>query len=428
MRRNAKSLLAGTAVLTLAMAAGACTAEDEPLGDAMGEWEVETPERVVYDDSKLPIGDLGDDPSMAMVPFTITGQDTGEPGIVYAAALAGYYIMRTQWDEEGYHYEYDPETGEWEEKDNIHRKCGATFTQAWLYRLTGREDFKWSTFRALEYLLSRGGEQDDGSFKLRDLGATALVTLSLTTYSKLAETTEFDETIAGTGKYILDRVNDDGSFSEGSPLIWAQCHQALWRLYDYTGDEAYVLALEKVARYFYDNRDDKEVIDFPYLYGLWANEPLTDLYMERPADWISELVLEVGDDVASKQYTPANNDNEVWMGGYLPNSGEGEPNWNSTLKLEAVIDAWRMADFVGDEERAETFRKSSIVGAEFLIRMMHRTGETDDFVDPLLPIGGIPLSPTRPSVRVDVPHHGANAILKVAEYMQLEDYPGGPLP
>ncbi|MEM6994062.1 MAG: hypothetical protein AAF721_26350 [Myxococcota bacterium] len=428
MRSFARLRLAPLMV-TLALGATACS-EDLPSGEDSGEgdWDVETPERFVYDDSKMPIGDLGADPSMATVPFTVVGEDSGEGGIVYSAALAGYYIMRTQWDEEGYHYQLDPVTGEWEEKDNIHRKCGATFTQAWLYRLTGREDFKWSTFRALEYLLGRGAEQDDGSFKLRDLGATALVTLSLTTYSKLAQTTEFDETIAGTGKYILDRITEEGSFTEGSPLVWAQCHQALWRLYDYTGDEAYVLALEKVGKYFSDNQDDPEVIDFPYLYGLWANEPLTDLYLERPADWISELVLTVGDDVASKQYTPENNDNEVWMGGYFPNSGSGSPNWNSTLKLEAVIDAWRMADAVGDEERAEKFRKSSLIGADFLQRMMHRKGETDDFADPALAIGGIPFSPTDPTVRVDVPHHGANAILKVAEYMDLEDYPGGPLP
>ena len=419
-----------SSLLCLALASTGCKEEGFPSGEDSGEgdWEVETPERFVYDDTKMPIGDLGDDPSMATVPFAVVGEDSGEGGIVYSAALAGYYIMRTQWEDEGYHYQYDPMTGEWEESDNLHRKCGATFTQAWLYRFTQRDDFRWSTYRALEYLLSRGSEQSDGSFKLRDLGATALITLSLTTYSKLAQTTEFDDIIAGTGKYILDRVQDDGSFSEGNPLIWAQCHQALWRLYDYTGDVAYVEALELVGRYFYDNREDEEVIQFPYLYGLWANEPLTDLYLERPQDWISELVLWVGDDVASKQYTPNNTDNGAWMGGYFPNSGSGSPNWNSTLKLEAVIDAWRMADAVGDDERAAKFRKSSLIGAAFLQGMMHRKGETDDFADPALPIGGIPFSPTDPTVRVDVPHHGANAILKVAEYMDLEDYPGGPLP
>lgn len=420
MQLRLPSRCRAAAAAMIALAATACT--EKPLVD--GEWDVATPERFVYDDTKLPRGDLGADPSMATVPFAVIGKDSGEQGIVYAAALAGYYIMRTQWDAEGYHYEYDPVTGDWEEKDNIHRKCGATFTQAWLYRITARDDFKWSTFRALEYLVGQGAEQADGSFKLRDLGATALITLSLTTYSKLAQTTEFDEIINGTGKYILDRITDEGSFTAGSPLVWAQAHQALWRLYDYTDDERYVLALEKVGKYFYDNRDNDEVIDFPYLYGLWANEPLTDLYLERPQDWIAELVLTTGDDVASKQYTPANTDNEAWVGGYFPNSGSGEPNWNSTLKLEATVDAWRMADHVGDEERAEVFRKSALLGAAFLQRMMHRIGETDHFVDPELPIGGIPFSPTNPGVRVDVPHHGANAILKVAEYMDLEDFPG----
>lgn len=59
--------------------------------------------------------------------------------------------------------------------------------------------------------------------------------------------------------------------------------------------------------------------------------------------------------------------------------------------------------------------------------MQFRTGETTQFADPILPIGGIPKSPTDPVIRVDVPHHAANAILKVAEYMDLEDFPGSPL-
>jgi hypothetical protein len=399
--------------------------EDMPPVDE--GWEVEDPPRYVYDDTRAPFAVIPEDPAEwneHPVPFQQTGIDDGEGGIVYSAALAGYWLMRTQDEELGYHYEYDPVAGTWMESDNLHRKCGATFTQVWLYRFTRRPEFAMSTRAALEYMLTRSAPQEDGTLKLRDLGATSLVLLSFTEYARLMPTTEYDEQIDQLGAYLMARVLPDGSFSEGSPLQWAQAHQALWRLYNYTGDVAYLDTLERVARYFYDNRDDPEVIDFAYLYGLWANEPLTEMYRVRPLDWVAEFVLEVGDEVAAAQYVPGDDVDENWIGGYKPNSGSGEPGWNATLKLEAVIDAYRMAATVQDTERMEYFRKSAIIGADFLMRMQHRVGETSGFAEGDFVVGGTPYYPSDPKVRLDVPHHMANAILKVAEYLDLEDYPG----
>jgi hypothetical protein len=354
-------------------------------------WDVDTPPRHVYDDGRPPFVEVPDDEAeqdAAPVPFAQMGGDDRGEGIVYTAALAGYYLMRIQDDEIGYHYQYDPVAGAFEEDDNIHRKSGATFTQVWLYRFTGRPEFRMSARRAIEYLLSRASWQDDGTLRL------------------------------------ISRVQEDGSFSEGTPLQWAQSHQALWRIHRHTGDERYLDALVATARYFYDHRDDEEIIGPYYLYGLWANEPLTDLYELRPEEWISDLVFAVGDQVIDRQYTPADSVDDDWVGGYLPNDGDGEPNWNSTLKLEAVIDAYRMAEAVGDEARAERYRKSALIGTAFLQRLQHRVGDGADFADEAFAVGGTPFSLSDPIVRLDVPHHMANAILKVVEYLDLEDYPG----
>jgi hypothetical protein len=404
-------------LLILAVAAG-CGEES---------WDVDTPPRHVYDDERQPFVEVPDDEAeqdAAPVPFAQMGSDDGGEGIVYTAALAGYYLMRIQDDDIGYHYQYDPVAGAFEEDDNVHRKSGATFTQVWLYRFTGRPEFRMSARRAIEYLLSRARWQDDGTLRLRDVGATALISLSLTEYGRLVATDAWDEEIAGLGEHLISRVQEDGSFSEGTPLQWAQSHQALWRIYRHTGDERYLDALLATARYFYDHRDDEDIIGPYYLYGLWANEPLTDLYELRPEEWMSDLVLAVGDQVIDRQYTPADDVDEDWVGGYLPNDGDGEPNWNSTLKLEAVIDAYRMAVAVGDEARAERYRKSALIGTAFLQRLQHRLGDGAGFADEAFAVGGTPFSLSDPIVRLDVPHHMANAILKVVEYLDLEDYPG----
>ena len=395
-------------------------------GDFEEPWEVDTPERHEYAAGARPVVEVPDDVAAQdalPVPFEQVGQDDGAPGIVHSAALAGYYLLRIQDDEIGYHYQYDPVSGEFEEDDNLHRKCGATFTQIWLYRFTRRPEFRMSTRHALTYLLSRAVSQGDGTLRLRDVGATSLVLLSLTEYGHLTGSDEWDDEINALGEHLLGRLQPDGSFSEGNPLQWAQAHQALWRLHAYTGDARYLDGLVATARYFYDHRDDGEVIGPYYLYGLWANEPLTELYRIDPQPWIADLVLAVGDDVAAQQYVPTDDVDPEWIGGYRPSDG-GQPNWNSTLKLEAVIDAYRMAETVGDRRRTERLRKSAIIGTAFLQRLQHRLGEEPGFVDPGFAAGGTPFSATDPIVRLDVPHHMANAILKVVEYLDLEDYPG----
>lgn len=399
----------------------ACTPEDDRY------WVIDNPPRFVYDDSRPPRVDVPDtveEQDMLPVPFEQIGEDDGEPGIVYSAALAGYYLMRIQDPLLGFHYEFEPIAGEWVESDNLHRKCGATFTQVWLYRFTQRAEFRMSTRAALEYMIGRSELQDDGTRKLRDLGATALVLLSLTEYGRLTEDDVWDAEIDELGEYLLARVQDDGSFSEGNSLQWAQAHQSLWRLYVYTLDERYVNALEKVARYFYENRGDPDVIEYAYLYGLWANEPLTNLYSVRQNDWLSEFVLEVGEEVANRQFIPIDDVDPEWVGGYWQNDGDGPPIWDSTLKLEAVIDAFRMARIVDSEVHIDLFRKSALIGTAFLQRLQHRRGETDDFEDEDFVVGGTPYALDDPTTRLDVTHHMANAILKTAEYLELEDYPG----
>lgn len=411
-------------VSALALAlGGACGDFEEP-------WDIDTPERHVYAPGAPPIVEVPEDvdaQDQVAVPFEQLGQDDGAPGIVYSAALAGYYLLRIQDDDIGYHYQYDPVSGEFDEDDNLHRKCGATFTQIWLYRFTRRPEFRMSTRHALTYLLSRAVPHTDGTLRLRDVGATSLILLSLTEYGQLTGSDEWDDEIAALGEHLLGRLQPDGSFSEGNPLQWAQAHQALWRLHDYTGDARYRDGLARAARYFYDHRDDDDVIGPYYLYGLWANEPLTELYRIDPQPWIADLVLAVGDDVAAQQYVPTDEVDPDWIGGYRPADG-GQPIWSSTLKLEAVIDAYRMAVTAGDARRADRLRKSAIIGAAFLQRLQHRLGEEPGFADPAFAAGGTPLSATDPTVRLDVPHHMANAILKVVLYLDLEDYPGRDAP
>ena len=397
-------------------------------------WEATEPPFVVYDDSKLPRVDLPEDLEGLELPMEQVGEDSGEYGIVYAGALAGYYILRTQHVGYGepFGYEWDPVNDVWlTEEESLARQVMATITLVRLYRFTERDEFQVGAHLALVEILEQVEEQDDGTLRITSIGSTALTIMALTEYAELTGTTEFDATIAGLGAHVASRFNDDGSWDEGARLQWQQLHKTLWNLYAHTGDEAWLDMLEATGRWQYDNLDagtevGAEMWEYPYLYGLWAAEPMTELYLLRPQEWIAELVFFVGDDVVADQYTPLNTDNADWVGGYYANppNDDGPPNWNNTLKLEAVADCWRMAEAAGDEERMWRYRRSALVGTEHLLRWQFRTGETDAFADPAFPIGGMPMYVDDDNVRIDIPAHGTLAITKVADYLELEDYPG----
>jgi len=414
-------------VLPLVFTLSGCqdSGSDEPdLGEA--EWTIETPPRYTFTDDMLPQMEAPADESTwatTPAPLAEVGEDTNEPGVLYSAHLMGHYQMRMLDDVEGFHYEYDPTTDGYVETTSVHRKVVSTFSLTWLYKLTRRDEYRFAVEHMLRFLEEDADEQEDGSLKLRDLGATSMFAMALTHHAKYTGTTDWDETIDKVGAHVLSLVNEDGSLSDGSPLYFAQAHLGIWRLYDYTQDPVYLDTLERVGKFHYDNRDNPDYLDSVHLYGLWAHEALAELYVLRPAEWIPEFVFENADAVLRGQYTPLDTDEDPRLIGSFKES-EDERRWRVILKLEGTIDAYRLAVLVGDEERTEAYRKSSLLAVEFLQEFQYRKGDLDSVPNPALAIGGTPYGFDNPAVRIEVPGHEVNGFCKVVEYMDLEDYPG----
>jgi hypothetical protein len=408
----------------------ACTPEVDE------NWEVQDPAAYSYDDSKTPTIDLPEDESTwedLELPLAQVGGDNGDSGITYSFALAAYYILGVQHVGTGvpFGYELEPVSGQWLDDDSWGRQVMAVITLVRAARVTDRPEFELGARLAIRELITDIEVQEDGSYKLSSIGPTALMVMAMTEHAGLTGTDEWDDEIAGFGAYILAAQDTDGSWMEGSRLTWQQLHKALWELYDYTGDVRYLDGLEATGKWHSENRDltgDAEPFQYPYLYGLWAAEPLVELYELRPNDWIPELVFSVGDEVIEKQWTPSNvdTDSEQWLGGYWANppNEDGPPNWNHTIKLEAAIDCWRMADAVGDTDRARLYRRSAIIGVQHMQAWQFRDGDTAGWDSESLAIGGMPLYDDDPSIRIDIPAHGGVAMMKVAKYLELEDWPG----
>ena len=392
-----------------------------------------------FDPAWLP-GAPGLDASSATVPLDIDGLDDGHEGVSYGVHLAAHYHLRVQRpvdceDEDGdpcepFGYQYDPVDDAWEDDESTARQVVAALAQVRIYALLGQPEILVSATDALRLIDRRTRYNDTGAY-FNDLGSTGLLAMATAEYERVTGSGEFATLRDELGRTVLANIAEDGSYPAGTALKFAQAQQALWRLYASTGDDVYLDALRLMARHAADNTDKQgegEYFEFPYVYGLWANEALTELWRIDQEDWIADLVYFVGDDVMTRQYRAGApgvpTTRCAWRGGFTPDSGEGAPNWNSTIKLEAMVDAWRMADLAGDADRELLYRGSAETGTAWLLSNQYRLGDTDSFAAPEVAIGGFPLFDTYPDVRIDIPGHGSIALAKAAAWLFEEDILG----
>ena len=371
----------------------------------------------------------GVEPADAELPIAVEGADDGSPGIVYSAVLGGYYIMRIQFPEGNFHYEYHLETDSWADDDSIFRQCGGTITQGWLYRVTGREEFRISARRGLDYLHGRLMDAGDGMKGLPsggtpNMGASSLLTIATSVYALNTDDDTFDENLDALGAFLLTFTDPEtGEFLKTDPYFLApgQLLMAFQHLHAATGDEIYLDKLEQSVRWAIDNPD---VHEWDPYFGLWANEPLTYLYVQRPDQAFADAAFAMADPIIDTQLVPGEHNKQARYDGGFPLKEGNTPGWSSGLRLEAVIDAYRLAVLVDDKERMQRYRQSALWATAFLLRLQYRAGETDDHPDPELLVGSWPFAFTHEVIRVDLTHHIANTLIKTAEYLELEDFPG----
>ncbi|MBU1068700.1 hypothetical protein KJ975_03945 [Myxococcota bacterium] len=389
---------------------------------------LEEPAFCTYDSSRLPRGQwpaeyatITEAADALTPPLSLSGPDTGEDGIIYAAALGGYYLMKVQRSDGGFGYQYDLRTGTWADDDEIHRQCGSTFTQAMLAELTGRPEFSLSTEWALRWITPQVTQQADGSASLADLGGTALLLLSLTSHAQQTGDSSRDGLIDQLGLYLLRSIGEGGLFTRGGALQWGQALQALGRLHEITGDVRYLDAMESTGYWLYLHPERSyEATDEGYLMSLWVADPLLRLYAQRPLEWIPEYLFRLTDPIVASQHLPHNTGDLEKLGHYVCPEAGGGATWRTALRLEGVVDGYRLAVLRGDTERALTYRESTLFALYALQKLQLRAGDTRGAVDPVLVEGAWPQTPDGRTLRADVTHHTANTLLKAALYLELE--------
>ena len=382
-----------------------------------GDWDVEDPPHYVYDDSKTPLVELPEDAATwddLALPLEQTGGDNGDESLTYTFSLAAYYLLRVQNQGIGSPagLEYQPETGEWTDDDSLGRQLMAVISLVRAFDVTGRSEFEVGARHGIRAHLEDIEVLEDGSWKRTSMGGTVLLTIAMTEHARLTGAVDWNAAIDGFGAYVLSQIDSEGRMAEGASRLQAQqAHKALWNLWSHTQDAAYLDALEVLGHYHYENRDDTDdLFEYPYLYGLWAAEPLVSLYSLRPADWIPELLFYVGDEVVAKQWTPLNTREEERLGGFYAN-----PPTRMDPPTGATPSSWKPPQTVGAWPKLSSTRNACAptAGQPFSVPSTCSDGSTGPgrwpaLTSRALPWGACPSTTTIPPFAWTFPPTGAS--------------------
>ena len=378
------------------------------------------PEAGLYDDSVSP-------------PLEVEGTDTGEPGVMYAAGLSGYFLIRVQQSDGSYKYEYRPDTGEFLWQDVIHRQIGPGYALTLLYEELKRPEFARSAEWVFDYAVNRLVDAGDGAQRITDIGATSIFVFGLSRLIRSEAPTEsnWDPTLRALGQHLLDLQNEDGSFSQGSPLAQGQAVQALAHLWLTYQEDLYLEALTRAANYTCSTWETISPDTLPY-FILYANEALATLYNANGDTTLPECVYAMTEGNLQDQYLVSDTNDASWVGGFNKSSG-WTPSWSAALKLEAIADAMDIALQAGDAAQASMYEERLRLGLPFVMRFQWRIGETEGWPKPETILGGFPyLAPGStgdlawPLSRTDLAWHGIAFYVKAARMLDEEHWPNNP--
>jgi hypothetical protein len=134
---------------------------------------------------------------------------------------------------------------------------------------------------------------------------------------------------------------------------------------------------------------------------------------EAKDDPVKRAAFEMADWLCEKQYTPANTAQRGWIGGFSK-TGTGEPAWDSATCASGLACAVKLTRAAGDVTRYVTYRRATVDALTFARSLQFNDDSADHFEKSFRTkflLGGVHLSPTDGTVRIDATAAGVAAHL-----------------
>lgn len=258
------------------------------------------------------------------------------------------------------------------------------------------------------------------------LGATALVCLAMLDGPNPDRYAEYTGSLV---RAMASLQRPDGSFRTSFPPSSVESSQ------DYFPGEA----LLAIARYYTRERDCdlRAVCDrsLPYFQAYWRERRSPMFIPWQTQAWAelarathlqkyADFVFELSDALLTAQIEGRTGDAAIFNGGFDVH-GSGRAGISTAVYVEGLVEAWRTARMLGENDRAARYADAIRKACRFVVQLRFKLQEAFYIQSPQDVIGAMRDTPSDPSLRIDHNQHALAALLGAAE-TALADEPTSP--
>ena len=223
-----------------------------------------------------------------------------------------------------------------------------------------------------------------------------------------------DDFLVDFGDALLSQQYEDGSYhtyfasekNTGIDYYPGESMLALMELYNATQDQRYLDSVEKAFPYYREYwRNNMNTAFVP-----WHSQVYLLLYQQTKDPEVADFVFEMSDwiidnfQVTKSEYIDA-------IGGF-PRSN---PRNATSVYLEGLNDAYRLAVLVNDKTRQKKYAQSIMNGARFILQSQYHEKNTFYLTNPDRAMGGFKESLVSNEQRNDYTQHAVLALIKTYE-------------
>lgn len=358
--------------------------------------------------------------------------DTPDPkDIERGIHMGADWLLSMQNPEGRFQYWYDPVENRYSapDDDNFLRQAGTAYAMALAYEQSGAPKYLDSVQRAISYQLKfiKHLDGDKAFFMFRSkakLGGTALPMLTMLKLRELTGTREFDTVLKPCAEMILylQEKYDSGQYKSTYVYNGKYDHEKRtgWESRIYPGEA--MLALSFMYKTFGDERYRQSIdraYGFYYLKDRWMFQsylPWTISAMAMMFDLTgdktyADYAVVLTDQLLSQQIL---NPFIAEVGGF-----HAIPSVNTSAYLEGLGDAVRVAAALKDQDLEFRYRRSMILGMQWILQLQFRSDNPDQYPEPQKALGGFSTRKTLALQRIDNTQHSISALVKGLRVVQM---------
>jgi AMMECR1 domain-containing protein len=356
----------------------------------------------------------------------ILPEEVNERRILDSVIAGANWLMNNQLENGSYAYLYYPSRDLYDADNNILRQSGCAYALAFLGRVLGNKDLTTSSKKAIDFLIRHIRQTRDGKlayvyFNTRaSLGANGLLLLAIAELEDYSENDKYHLIAKKIADSILAMQNEDGSFDmyyesvtpeeDGAQDYYpGEAMLALVKFYQRERDERFIDCLRRAFIYYSNYWQGNKTTAFVP----WQTSALVELYKITKDRKYADFVFQMNDWMLKRQYNETDSPYKDYIGGYRR---KYFPGINTASYAEGMADAYWLAKLMKDNKRMESYGKSLLSSARFIMNLQFTKDNMYYISDPLKVEGGFKESIVANNLRNDYVQHAVLSLIKIFLY------------